>query len=233
MHIVSFGDIHMATHRMTAIEAELRAADLIVLSGDLTNFGGVADARSVIRAAQAFGPPVLALPGNVDRPEVIPFLHAEGVSLHRASHRYGEIVVYGCGGSNLTPFHTPLEYTDGELWHHLGEAVRDVPPHACEILVCHTPPYATATDRLRDGRPVGSPAVRQFIRERQPALCITGHIHESPGVGVIGRTPVVNAGAFAAGGYVVARCKNGAVHAELRRVQATPRLPSEFRVWPR
>ena len=216
MHIVSFGDIHMATHQMATIGAELRAADLIVLSGDLTNFGGVADARTVLRAAQAYGPPVLALPGNVDRPEVLPFLEAERVSLHRAAHRYGEVVVSGCGGSNLTPFHTPLEYTDGELWQHLCAADRDLPAHSCQILVCHTPPYATGIDRLRDGRPVGSPAVRQFILERQPALCITGHIHESPGVDVIGRTPVINAGAFAAGGYVVARYENGAVHAELR-----------------
>ena len=53
MHIVSFGDIHMATHQMATIGAELRAADLIVLSGDLTNFGGAADARTVLRAAQA------------------------------------------------------------------------------------------------------------------------------------------------------------------------------------
>lgn len=215
MKIVSFGDIHMTTARMQALGNELRSADLVVLSGDLTNFGGVSDARRVIRAAQAYGAAVLALPGNLDRPEVVPFLQAEGVSLHGERRCYGDLVVYGCGGSNLTPFRTPLEYPDDDLWRLMQRAGADVPAGACEVLVCHTPPYATRTDRLRDGRPVGSPAVRQFVVERQPALCITGHIHESAGVDTLGRTRIVNAGAFATGGYIVVQYENGRLEAEL------------------
>ena len=216
MKIVSFGDIHMATAPMAAISAELASADVVLLSGDLTNFGGPRAVRQVIRVAQTYCPIVRALPGNLDQPETIAFLRAEQVSLHGEHQCYGEVVIYGCGGSNLTPFQTPLEYTDESLWQILHQAVADVPPAPCHIMVCHTPPYATRLDRLVDGRPVGSPAVRQFIAEKQPHLCITGHIHESPGVDTIGRTKILNAGPFAAGGYIVAHYEGGVLDAALR-----------------
>ena len=218
MKIVSFGDIHMATAQMETISPELTSADVVLLSGDLTNFGGPHAVRYVIRTAQTYCPTVRALPGNLDQPETIPFLQAERVSLHGEHQCYGDVAIYGCGGSNLTPFQTPLEYTDEVLWHVLQQAVAAIPPAACHIMVCHTPPYATKLDRLTDGRPVGSPAVRQFIAEQQPHLCITGHIHESPGVDMIGRTKILNAGPFAAGGYIVAQYEDGVLDAELRFV---------------
>lgn len=40
MKIVSFGDVHMAISPMAKIAVELATADLVILSGDLTNFGG-------------------------------------------------------------------------------------------------------------------------------------------------------------------------------------------------
>ena len=42
--------------------------------------------------------------------------------------------------------------------------------------------------------PVGSTAVRQIIEEYQPMLSLHGHIHESGGRAMIGRTLSINAG---------------------------------------
>jgi Icc-related predicted phosphoesterase len=220
MKIVSFGDIHMTIGQMNKIAVELASADLIILSGDLTNFGGAAETEQVINAARCYCPQVLALPGNVDRPEVLDFLSSEQLSLHGQSRRLGQLGLFGCGGSNITPFHTPLEYTDEELGALLADAyvqVRDTP---LQLMVCHTPPYATLLDRLTNGTPVGSPAVRQFIEQYQPQVCITGHIHESPGVDHVGHTKIVNAGPFASGGYIVVRYENGTLEAELRFTSA-------------
>jgi len=61
---------------------------------------------------------------------------------------------------------------------------------------------------------------RAFIEARQPAVCITGHIHESPGVDRIGRTTVVNAGAFRDGGFVVIEAGPCGFEVALRRVVA-------------
>ena len=91
--------------------------------------------------------------------------------------------------------------------------VADAPVH---LMVCHTPPYATKLDRLINGTPVGSPAVRRFIEMYEPHVCISGHIHESPGVDLIGRTKILNAGPSSAGGYIVARYEGGRLEAELK-----------------
>lgn len=216
MKIVSFGDVHMAIGQMNKIALELATADLVILSGDLTTFGGIADATKVLTAARSYCPAVLALPGNLDRPEVIGFLRAENVALHGESRRIGQLGLFGCGGSNLTPFHTPLEYQDEQLGEVLAQAYAGATDAPLQLMVCHTPPYATKLDRLTNGTPVGSPAVRRFIEVHQPHLCITGHIHESPGVDFIGRTKILNAGSFAAGGYIVVHDDNDTVDAELK-----------------
>jgi len=63
------------------------------------------------------------------------------------------------------------------------------------IYVVHTPPYATALDRLLGGpTPIGSRALKKFIEKRQPPLTLHGHVHESSGMERIGRTISVNPG---------------------------------------
>ena len=216
MKIVSFGDVHMAIHQMEKIAVELSTADLLILSGDLTHFGGRAEAKRVLDAARSYCPAVLAVPGNLDRPEVIAFLHEEGVTIHGQSRRIDKLGVFGCGGSNITPFRTPLEYQDEELEAILTQAYVEASDMPLQLMVCHTPPHATRLDRLTNGVPVGSLSVRQFIIRCQPHVCITGHIHESPGVDFIGRTKMINAGPFSLGGYIVIHCTQGAMEAELR-----------------
>ena len=216
MKIVSFGDVHMAIGQMSKIALELSTADLLILSGDLTNFGGIADTTKVLTAARSYCSAVLALPGNLDHPEVIGFLRTENVALHGESRRVGQLGLFGCGGSNITPFRTPLEYQDEQLGEVLAQAYTGIADAPLQLMVCHTPPYRTKLDRLTNGTPVGSLSVRQFIEQHQPHLCITGHIHESPGIDFIGRTKILNAGPFAAGGYIVALCNNNGLDAELK-----------------
>lgn len=219
MRILSFGDIHMSLRTIERLAPDLRAADLVILSGDLTNFGGRDDAARVLAAARRHAREVLAVSGNLDQLEVIDFLHEEGVSLHGAGRRFGDLGIFGCGGSNHTPFHTPTELSDEEIGALLerGFAAVATLPHL--LMVCHTPPVQTATDRLASGHHVGSPTVRAFIETHQPAMCITGHIHESVGADRIGRTAVVNAGALRDGGYIVVTVGSGGLAAELRYVE--------------
>jgi Icc-related predicted phosphoesterase len=62
------------------------------------------------------------------------------------------------------------------------------------VYVTHSPPWGTSLDRLYNGTPVGSRAIRSFIERHRPPLTLHGHIHESPGVDRIGPTVSVNPG---------------------------------------
>jgi Icc-related predicted phosphoesterase len=215
MKIVSFGDVHMATRNLARMDAVLRDADLIIVSGDLTNFGGPEQARIVLDAVRAAAPRVLALSGNLDRPEVIPYLEAESVSLHGRGLVIDGVGIFGCGGSNITPFKTPTELTEDEIYETLARGYAEVREVRPLLMVCHTPPYETKCDRIAGGRPVGSTAARRFIEEFKPDVCLSGHIHESAAVDAIGSTTIVNAGPFKDGGYIVVRSAGGRLAASL------------------
>jgi len=72
---------------------------------------------------------------------------------------------------------------------------------AGSVLVSHSPPHGTQCDLTASRQHVGSRAVRAFVEREQPALVLSGHIHESPRVSSayhdrIGDTAVVNPGQF-------------------------------------
>lgn len=205
----------MATRNLERMTGVMSDCDLVILSGDLTNFGGIEDARKVLTEVRRACPAVLALPGNLDRREVIPFLDDEGIALHGKGRVTNGVGIFGCGGSNITPFDTPTELSEDEIYATLMagyEAVRDIRPL---LMICHTPPFDTNCDRIMSGKPVGSTAARRFIEEFKPDVCISGHIHESAGVDEIGPTRILNAGPFKGGGYIVVRADNGRLDARL------------------
>ncbi len=215
MKIVSFGDVHMATRNLERMSEVLRDTDLVIVSGDLTNFGGVEDARKVIDDVRRACPRVLAVSGNLDKREVIPYLESEGVTLHGKGVVLDGLAIFGCGGSNITPFRTPTELTEDEIYETLQQGYEEVRGHRPLLMICHTPPYETKCDRIVGGKPVGSTAARRFIEEVKPDVCISGHIHESAAVDSIGPTTILNAGPFKGGGYIVVRTAGRGLEAQL------------------
>ena len=215
MKIVSFGDVHMATRNLDRMGEVMGDTDLVIVSGDLTNFGGAADARKVIEAVRESGPRVLALSGNLDQREVIPYLEGEGISLHGRGVMIDGVAIFGCGGSNITPFRTPTELTEDEIYATLMHGYDEVRGRRPLLMVCHTPPFETKCDRIIGGRAVGSTAARRFIEEIQPDVCISGHIHESAASDVIGATTIFNAGPFKSGGYITVRTRGAGLEAQL------------------
>jgi len=220
VRLVCFGDIHMAFQAIERLGPILREVDYAILTGDLTHFGDPPDAFRVVEAVRQFCPSVLAVTGNLDMPWVIDAFQAEGISLHGAGRRLGDVGVFGCGGSNVTPMDTPTELEEEEIRKVLERAHDAVADAPRRLMVCHTPPYATRLDRLMDGRPVGSPAVRAFIEEQRPDVAVVGHIHEGRGVDRVGETIVLNAGALRDGGYVVVDDMPAGLVAELRNFRS-------------
>jgi Icc-related predicted phosphoesterase len=215
MKIVSFGDVHMATRNLARMGDVMRDTDLVIVSGDLTNFGGIDDARKVLDDVRRACSNVLAVSGNLDQREIIPFLEAERISLHGKGIISNGVAIFGCGGSNITPFKTPTELTEDEIYETLMGGYGEVRGHRPLLMICHTPPFDTKCDRISGGKAVGSTAARRFIEEVKPDVCISGHIHESAAMDAIGPTTVVNAGPFKGGGYIVVREKGGRLETQL------------------
>lgn len=215
MRIIAFGDVHMALGNFQQIP-EIDKADLVVITGDLTNYGNRRDAEEVLTAVRAANSNLLALPGNLDEKDVGEFLLEIGISLHGTGHVINSVGLFGVGGSNPTPFNTPGEYEEGELTALLVQGYEQVQDADIRILVAHPPPLHTKTDRISAGVHVGSQAVRRFIEEYQPDLCLTGHIHEARCEDHIGQTPIINPGMIKDGGWVEVTIDNGLLTASLK-----------------
>jgi uncharacterized protein len=215
MKIVSISDVHMATRNLTRMGEVWRDTDLAIIAGDLTNFGGVEDARKVLDDVRTCCRNLLAVPGNLDKPELFPYFEREGIALHGKGMAIDGVGLFGCGGSSITPFKTPSEFTEDEIYTALARGYQAVCNVRPLIMVCHTPPLETKCDRLLNGKAVGSSAARRFIEEHQPEICISGHIHESAAIDSIGRTKVLNAGPFKGGGYIVVETHSASVDARL------------------
>jgi Icc-related predicted phosphoesterase len=216
MHLVCFGDIHMATGAIENLAPQLAEADAAILTGDLTNFGEPADAARVVDAVRAHCPTVLAVTGNLDMPTIIDGFRAADISLHGTGRRLGSLGVFGCGGSNITPMDTPTEFEEDEIAEILRRGHATVADAPRKLMICHTPPFDTQLDRLMNGNPVGSPAVRAFIETERPDVAVVGHVHEGCGTDRVGDTLVLNAGLFLKGGYVVVVDDGSQVTAELK-----------------
>lgn len=209
--VLGLVDLHWSP-RVALELPDLRGIDLVLLGGDLTNFRGVAEARTVIEQVRAAGPQVLAVCGNCDRPEIEGYLEEAGVALDRRVRVQNGVRFLGLSGG--LPFGgCPYERTEEEyalLCAELAHEASRVRASGPTILVSHQPPFGTRCDRTR-GRHVGSRSVRDFVLEQSPDLVLCGHIHESRGRDLLGRSTVVNPGPWLEGNVVRFRVSEGKV----------------------
>ncbi len=222
---IGVGDIHDNVDTLMRIP-EMKNAYGIIVSGDLTNGGGPAQAARILEAVRAANPNVFAQLGNMDKPEVNSFLEKEGVNIHVQARplmqekdapsgmRPG---ILGVGMSGHTPFGTPSEVSDKQLGEWLDEAYSQAGSFDPLLVVIHNPPLNTKTD-VAAGNHVGSGAVRGFLERAKPPVCLTGHIHESMAEDMVGQTKVINPGALRGGGYALIRISERGLEAELKRV---------------
>jgi Icc-related predicted phosphoesterase len=159
------------------------------------------------------------IPGN-DDPWSIDAVLASGTSVvacDESVQRIGPHEMVSFGYSNRTPWKTPRELGEEEIYARLKRLADQLETPRRAIFNIHVPPYESSLDTafevdddlryvMKGGRPhevpTGSPAVRQIIEETQPLLSLHGHIHESKGVTRIGRTMAVNPGSDYGSGHL-------------------------------
>lgn len=208
MKIAGITDIHGDTAALAKARAAMDAVDVILLVGDITNFGRQAETEALLAELSNNGEKLLAVTGNCDHPEVDAYLSQGGVNIHGRAAVIDNVAFLGLGGSLITPFGTPNEYTEQDLKAALEQGVDQVEDDLPLVLVSHQPPYKTACDRLASGEHVGSKVVREFIEKYQPVVCFTGHIHEARAVDQIGDTRIMNPGLLNKGYISFARLED-------------------------
>lgn len=173
-----------------------------------------ADERLAGTGTRAF-----VIPGN-DDPWSIDEVLASGVSIEACDEQVkmiGPHEMVSFGFSNRTPWQTPRELDEDEIYSRLRRLTDQLEAPNRAIFNIHVPPYESSLDTafevdvelryvMKGGRPhevpTGSPAVRQLIEEVQPLLSLHGHIHESKGVARIGRTVAINPGSDYGSGHL-------------------------------
>lgn len=219
LYWIIVGDLHDHAERLAEIPGLAGAAGVIV-SGDLTVTGGISQARKVMEAVAALHPCVLAQIGNMDRPEVADWLDATEWRLDgRVREIAPDTVVMGIGGSTFTPFGTPSEFPETYFADRLETMWHEARHYRRAVLVAHNPPADTLCDLAGGTTHVGSTAVREFLVECQPDVCLCGHIHESAAVDRLGRTLVANPGPLGNGGYAVLRLADGKLSVTLHNLE--------------
>ncbi|MEM0120183.1 MAG: metallophosphoesterase [Thermoprotei archaeon] len=144
------------------------------------------------------GAKLYVIPGNDDYPEVASFLNTlEGDTIKVFDERvveFGGYQLAGFGYANPTPWNTPRELPEDEIYIRLTQITAKADARTL-VVVAHPPPYNTLLDlapKLKDFKPVmvggevvkdhvGSTSVRRLLEEKAPLIGLHGHIHESPG----------------------------------------------------
>jgi Icc-related predicted phosphoesterase len=167
----------------------------------------------------AGGTKAYVIPGN-DDPWSIDEVLAAGRSVVACDERVEQIgphEMVSFGYSNPTPWETPRELAEEEIYTRLKRLTDQLEEPRRAIFNIHVPPRDSSLDTayevdenlsyvMKGGRPhevpTGSSAVRQAIEETQPLLSLHGHIHESRGVTNIGRTVAINPGSDYGSGHL-------------------------------
>jgi uncharacterized protein len=151
------------------------------------------------------------MPGNDDPPGVDEAIE-RATRVEACDGRIVEFDGYAMislGYSNLTPFDSPRELQEDELYRRVEALASQLADHRRSVFNLHVPPYDSQLDNAPQldaelrvvaiaGQPrmipVGSTAVRELIERFQPLLGLHGHVHESRGATRIGRTLCINPG---------------------------------------
>lgn len=170
-----------------ANKAEKENVDLVILAGDLT---GLNENSEIFKPFIDKGKKVVFVPGNHDSNEMARFLSelygAKNVGEHYVI--YDNVGIFGIG----SPDGEISMRDEKKAFDKLKKNFDKVKSLEKKIMVSHL--HAAGTKSEFSGVP-GSTALRKAIKEFQPDIFLSGHIHEAEGLyDIIGKTKVFSIG---------------------------------------
>ncbi len=211
MRLLAASDIHGEIGMLKSMLGR-EDTDILVLAGDLSN-NSMGEVRGILQVAGRYGVRVMFIPGNMDPPDLLNVESLEGaINLHGRVRNVLGLNLGGLGGGSISQFNTPIEFNERIIWNKLDNLAN------IDVLVSHVPPYGTKLDVVRTRMHAGSKSLLKFLKEKQPILCVCGHIHESYGVDFIGRTVSINPGPLMWGRYSVIELHDGNIKPMLKKL---------------
>jgi uncharacterized protein len=202
-HVMAAAEVQRVA-ALTEDEREVWFADVMLETFD--RWLALAEERLTDPAVRCF-----VMPGNDDPPGVESAIE-RATRVEACDERIvdlGSYTMLSLGYSNLTPFNSPRELDEDELYRRIETMATRIDDQSSCIFNLHVPPYDSQLDSAPQldedltvvtaaGQPkmipVGSTAVRELIERFQPVLALHGHVHESRGATRIGRTLCINPG---------------------------------------
>jgi hypothetical protein len=194
MKIFAAGDLHGDTKQVEKLAklAKKEAAELVILTGDLTYFNSSTD--NLIGPFKKQGLKVLLIPGNHESIATTDFLAEiyDIKNIHGYSVRYKDIGIFGAGGSTeVGP--SPL-IPDKEMFTLLKEGFDKVKYLKKKIMVTHEHPSGSKIEKFTQIFP-GSKAITDAVKKFKPDILLCSHVHEAEGLEEkIGDTKVISVG---------------------------------------
>jgi len=201
MKIICIADIHGNREAIKNVKefAISRGIERFIILGDFPGYESFKDEgenleeiKDVLNMLKNFK--VLAIPGNCDHPRAVDVFNEFNVNLHEKIIVMDDLSLVGLGGSTPTPFGTPFEIGEEEIYNKLKKLIESVETDRF-ILALHNPPFNTECDATADGVHIGSVSIRKIVEEFQPSLVLSSHVHESGGkTDKIGNSVIANIG---------------------------------------
>tara|TARA_Y100000310_G_scaffold111916_1_gene110338 strand:+ start:24000 stop:24626 length:627 start_codon:yes stop_codon:yes gene_type:complete len=186
--ILAAGDFHGNSDiaKKLANKAEKEKVDLVVLTGDII---GMVETDNLLKPFKDKQQKVIFVPGNWDTKEAAETLsklyNVKDIGKHYV--KYKDIGIFGIGSEDWQ-----LHLDEEKTFNKLKKDFEQIKNLEKKILVSHL--HAADTKSELSGFQ-GSTALKKAIKEFQPDLFISGHIHEGEGLyEKIGKTKVLNVG---------------------------------------
>lgn len=219
IRIAAAGDVHCnESNRVKTATAFARLAgkaDVLLLAGDLTTHGEVAQAQVLIDACAPLDMPVLAVLGNHDwhsnrGAELAAQLREAGICVLERDHAVLTVggielgvaglkgFVGGFAGSHLPDFGEPLlrrvYTTTSDDVAALDGSLKAIAHCAVRVVLLHYSPSAETLAGEPEGiwTMLGTDRLAAPIAEHEPDLVLHGHAHAGRFEGRIGNVPVYN-----------------------------------------
>lgn len=218
MNIVAFSDFHGSDNALNkAIDVILKHdPELVMIAGDIAD-NDFEKAKNFLLSFDSLGIKAFYVPGNMDNKKLLENFGLKYVkNIHKKIIDYKDFKIIGLGGSNRTPFNTPIEYDEEEIKEFLINI--KVNEKNKIILLTHCPPRNTKVDKTFIGIHAGSIEIRNFIEKSKPILTICGHIHEAYGVDRLNGCLIFNVSSAKQNRYGFINLEGNKIHTKLLKL---------------